>query len=63
MMIFYTRFDIDTNGKCDKCKYYRPVIKIDRDGEFIVFARGRCNITGRYKQRTETCKKFKKAVG
>ena len=58
-MRYYPRSDLDTTGKCDKCIHYHPVRKLDKRGILTEFARGRCMITEKYKQRTETCKKYK----
>lgn len=60
----YPRRNIDISNKCGNCKYYNPVIKIDKTGIETQFARGSCSIRfyknggNVYKQRTETCKKF-----
>ena len=51
-------FKTDAIGKCDKCIHYKPLIK-DLYGRKTMMCRGRCEFNNMYKQRTETCKKFK----
>jgi hypothetical protein len=53
------RKDIDTLGKCETCKHYQPLIKIEYN-MLTEFARGTCIRTDTYKQRLETCKKYEK---
>lgn len=46
---------MDLGGKCGTCRHYKQLITDD-----VLTARGHCLIKNkRYKQRTETCKKYK----
>lgn len=45
---------IELNNQCGICTHYIPKLK-----ENVRTARGNCQLTGKYKQRTESCKKFK----
>lgn len=41
----------DTN-RCNYCIHYEPLRKNGK-----TYCRGKCRVTGRYKQRTENCKR------
>lgn len=49
---------IDLSLKCGACKYYEPFIK-----KGTLTARGRCTLKAVYKQRGETCLKYKRGAG
>lgn len=56
-MRFTGKADTDVNGKCDNCLYYEPLFKQLYSMQ-TKHCRGRCGLNKKYKQRTETCKKF-----
>lgn len=55
-------------GKCGSCKFYIPhaikTWKLETDTMILEACRGSCMLKNkaRYKQRTDTCKRFVKAV-
>lgn len=47
--------DLDLKGKCGTCSYYVQLVQEEQHT-----ARGHCSLRNNlYKQRTETCKKYK----
>lgn len=52
--------ETDLKNKCHECKYYQPLIKDFIGFKDVTFCRGACKLKNRYKQRTETCKKFER---
>lgn len=49
---------INLKGKCHECKYYKPYTKENKNKILVIFSRGSCRLKDKYKQRTETCKRF-----
>jgi len=48
----------DTKHKCDKCNYYLASHKNYTNLGKVLMCHGVCVFTNKYKQRTDSCKKF-----